>query len=371
VSSHKTVRFISLEAQQEVIKTDVERAFAEIFANSSYILGPKLAEFESTFAAYCETDFCIGVGNGFDALSISLKLLKLNASDEVIVPSNTYAATWLAVSNVGCKIIPVEPDERTFNLDPKAVLNRLSDKTKVIIPVHLYGQACDMTALAQVAEQHHAEIVEDNAQAHGARWNGRRTGSWGKINATSFYPTKNLGAMGDGGAITTSDADLANGCRALRNYGSLQKNYFQVKGINSRLDEVQAAILSIKLKHLDKWNSERRTIANLYDQRLAEIDHVTTPYCSPLAEHVYHLYVVRTSNRDELKNFLAQNGIETMTHYPVPPHLQNAYADAGLKKGDFPIAEKLANESLSLPIWPGMTADEIDYITEKIRAFYA
>jgi dTDP-4-amino-4,6-dideoxygalactose transaminase len=370
VNAKKTIKFLCLKHQQDLIKKEVGDAFHDTFEKSHYILGSRLQNFEAEFATYCESDFCVGVGSGLDALTICLKALRLNSDDEVIVPANTYHATWLAVANVGAKIIPVEPDEKTFNLDVTQVKNFLSKKTKVILPVHLYGQACNMTELSKLAGENAVNLVEDNAQAHGGAWKNRKTGSWGVMNATSFYPTKNLGALGDGGAITTSDAQLAAFARTYRNYGSSIKNYADVQGGNSRLDEIQAAFLSIKLKHLDSWNNQRKVLADKYGDRLKDCKEVITPWTDANATHVYHLYVIRAERRDELQTYLLQNGIETMVHYPVPPHLQKAHYRHGFEKGRYPITEELANSILSLPLWPGITDDELDYVSETIRKFY-
>lgn len=370
MNAKKTIKFLSLKHQQDLIKKEVEDAFINTFEKSHYILGQNLQNFEHKFATYCESNFCIGVGSGLDALMICFKALRLKSDDEVIVPANTYHATWLAVVNIGAKIIPVEPDEKSFNLDVTKVRNALSKNTKVILPVHLYGQPCDMTELAKIAGENGVKIVEDNAQAHGGSWQNKKTGSWGLVNATSFYPTKNLGALGDGGAITTNDLQLAEFARTYRNYGSSTKNYAEEQGVNSRLDEIQAAFLSIKLKHLDSWNDQRRILAKKYNDRLKDINAVTAPGSHDDAFHVYHLYVIRAEKRDELKSFLSEHGIETMIHYPVPPHLQKAYHSFGFAKGKYPITEKLTNSVLSLPLWPGITDEELDYVTDTIKKFY-
>ena len=370
MNAQKTVKFLSLKHQQKVIRSEVEKAFLTSLDRSFYILGPSLANFESEYAAYSGSRYCVGVGNGLDALTISLRALDLTPNDEVIVPANTYHATWLAVANTGATIIPVEPDEKSYNLDAVKVGNAITKRTKVILPVHLYGQPCNMTELSGLAKEAGVQIIEDNAQAHGARWMDKKTGSWGVINATSFYPTKNLGALGDGGAITTNDESLAEFARTMRNYGSATKNSADRLGINSRLDEIQAAFLSVKLKHLDNWNRERRLIAEKYNDRLRAAGDLQPPFSDPKAYHVYHLYVVRTDRRDELKTFLSDRGIETMIHYPKPPHLQKAYHHLGFRKGSFPIAEALADSVLSLPLWVGMKDEDIDYVTETIKQFY-
>lgn len=370
MNARKTVKFLSLTEQQELIRSDVEKVFSASLERSFYILGPSLMDFESEYAAYSDSRYCIGVGNGLDALTISLKSQALKANDEVIVPANTYHATWLAVANTGATIIPVEPDGKTYNLDVVKVARAITKKTKVILPVHLYGQPCDMTALSDLATKAGIKIIEDNAQAHGATWMNKKTGSWGVINATSFYPTKNLGALGDGGAITTNDQSLAEFARTMRNYGSVTKNSADLLGMNSRLDEIQAAFLSIKLKQLDRWNRERREIAQKYNERLGAVADIQIPFSDPNAIHVYHLYVVRAGRRNELKTFLSDRGIETMIHYPKPPHLQKAYHHLGFRKGDFPITEALADSVLSLPLWIGMKDEDIDYVTDTIKQFY-
>lgn len=370
VSSIRAVKFLSLKPQQELVQDSFEKTFSVVLADSHYILGERVKDFEREFSTYCQTEFCVGVGSGLDALTIALRSLKLDAGDEVIVPANTYMATWLAISNAGATIVPAEPMPDTYNIDPESVQNLITKRTRAILPVHLYGQPCDMTRLSEIALENKIEIIEDNAQAHGGLWNGKKTGSWGKINATSFYPTKNLGALGDGGAITTSDAQLAAFARTFRNYGSEKKNYFEMQGVNSRLDELQAAFLSVKLKHLDRWNTERRSLAEMYNDRLNGIVGIRTPFCRKEAYHVYHLYVIQAERRDDLKVFLAKNGIETMVHYPVPPYQQKAYQNFSFAKGSFPVSEKLARCLLSLPLWPGMTVADVDYVCEKISGFY-
>ncbi|HEY0744928.1 MAG TPA: DegT/DnrJ/EryC1/StrS family aminotransferase [Chryseosolibacter sp.] len=370
MNGKRTIRFLSLKHQQDVIKSGLEEAFATVFEKSHYILGSEVQRFEQHYATYSQTKFCIGVGSGLDALIIALKSLRLSSTDEVIVPANTYHATWLAVVNVGARIVPVEPDEGTFNLDAAKVADAITSRTKVILPVHLYGQPCDMTALTKLSNEGNLSIVEDNAQAQGAHWKNKKTGSWGVINATSFYPTKNLGALGDGGAITTDDPIAAEFVRAHRNYGSLHKDYVDGAGMNSRLDEMQAAFLNVKLKFLDEFNTQRRLLASKYNERLTNIPGIVIPAVSADAFHVYHLYVIRAERRDALKKYLLENGIESMIHYPVPPHVQKAYANLGYKHGSFPITERIADSALSLPLWPGMTDDELDYIATVIRRFY-
>jgi dTDP-4-amino-4,6-dideoxygalactose transaminase len=367
---NRTIKFLSLHWQQHLLSKELQAAFDRALENAHYVLGADLENFEQQFARYNGVNYCVGTGSGLDALTIALKSLKLTAEEEVIVPANTYHATWLAVANAGVKIVPVEPDEHTYNLDPDKLKNALTKKTKVLLPVHLYGQACNMDALMQIALDYNLKVVEDNAQAHGASWNGRKTGSWGVVNATSFYPTKNLGALGDGGAITTNNLDIASFAKMFRNYGSASKNVVETLGVNSRLDNLQAAILNVKLAHLDRLNAERRLLAAKYTEQLKHLSQVSVPAVHDSAVHVFHLYVIKAENRDQLKDYLAEKGIETMIHYPVPPHLQKPYSSLIGAGKNFPITERLAKSILSLPLWPGMTDDEISYVTETIADFY-
>jgi dTDP-4-amino-4,6-dideoxygalactose transaminase len=293
------------------------------------------------------------VSNGLDALVLSLRALGIGPGDEVIVPSNTYIATALAVSQVGATPVFVEPRMETYNINPELIPSKITKKTKAIMPVHLYGQACEMDEILEIAKTHNLFVIEDNAQAHLSSFNGRLTGSFGDINGTSFYPGKNLGALGDAGAITTNNGELAIRIKRLRNYGSEVKYYNEEIGYNNRLDEMQAAFLRVKLKYLQDWTQQRKEIAAWYNEVLKDKNWIL-PKVHPDADHVYHLYVIRTSNRDEVAEELKQEGIQTMIHYPIPPHLQKAYRHLGFKKGDFPIAEEIANTCLSLPIWPGM-----------------
>lgn len=334
-------------------------------------MGDGVRKFEEEYARFSNVRYCLGVGNGYDALSIALKACQIGPGDEVIVPAHTYIATWLAISRSGATIVPVEPNELTFNIDVREVEKFITTRTKAILPVHLYGQSCDMTTLEDLSKRHRLLIVEDNAQAHGATWKGNMTGSFGDVNATSFYPTKNLGALGDGGAITTNNETAAEFVRRYRNYGFESKNLCEDLGVNSRLDELQALVLSIKLKHIEAWNEQRRAIASIYLERLKGAGDLQLPVSLPEANHVYHLFVVRTLERERLKDYLKSFQVETMVHYPVPPHLQKAYASLGYKKGDFPITEAIALSSLSLPLWPGMTDDQVNFICDLIIRFYA
>ncbi len=363
------IPFVSLNKINESIKTEAMSALEEVYDSGWYILGKKLQAFEKAYAKYCNTAYCIGVANGLDALHLALKTLEIGSRDEVIVPSNTYIASALAVSFTGATPVFVEPIEKTYNINPLLIEEKITNKTKAILPVHLYGQACEMDYILDLSLKHNIYVIEDNAQAQGAMYGNRKTGSMGIINATSFYPGKNLGAYGDAGAITTNDIELDRRARSWRNYGSPKKYYNEVLGFNSRLDEIQAALLSIKLIHLDNWTKERQRLAKLYSNNLKNCSFVTLPVIAEKATHVYHLFVISTVYRDRLQLFLKEKGIDTLIHYPVPPHLQKAYAHLKLKEGDYPIAEKMANECLSLPMYVGLTDTEVDYVCNMIKLF--
>lgn len=364
------IPFLDFSPMHDPISGQLQDVFNKVLKKNWFILGTALEEFEKEYALYNNTGFAVGVSNGLDALHLSLRALGIKEGDEVIVPSNTYIATVLATAYVGATPVFVEPEIRTYNIDPAAIVEKITPRTKAIMPVHLYGQSCDMEKISAIARAHGLYIVEDNAQSHGAMFNGKLTGSWGNINGTSFYPGKNLGALGDGGAVTTDDPDLANKVRALRNYGSNRKYYNEVIGYNMRLDELQAAILSLKLKHINDWTSQRQTVAGWYDQALSGIGDVILPAVAPGATHVYHLYVIRTKHRDALQQALTASGVGTLIHYPVPPHLQKAYESLAYKKGSFPIAEEIADTCLSLPMWPGMKPEQIEYIKSVFLNFY-
>jgi dTDP-4-amino-4,6-dideoxygalactose transaminase len=364
------IPFLDLKQVNQPFEKYFEKAFQEFLASGWYVLGDRVHEFEQDYAAYNEVEHAVGVANGLDALVVSLKALNIGADDEVIVPSNTYIASWLAISYVGATPIPVEPRLTTYNINPELIEAAITPKTKAIMPVHLYGQICEMETIMNIAERYNLYVIEDNAQSQGATYNGKITGSWGHCNATSFYPGKNLGALGDGGAVTTNDADLARKVSVIRNYGSEKKYYNEVKGINSRLDELQAAFLTIKLKALKKDNTHRVACAQQYNELLADVPDIILPKLADNASSVYHLYVIRTHRRDELQAYLADQGIGTMIHYPVPPHLQEAYQDLGYKKGSFSIAEEIAEMSLSLPISSYLTSSEIQEISSHIRTFF-
>ena len=342
---------------------------ARVYDSGSYVLGEEVAAFEQEYAALGGVAHAVGVGNGLEALTLALRALGVGPGNEVLVPSNTYIATWLAVTHTGATPVPVEPDPATSNLDPDRLAAACTPRTCAIVPVHLYGQPCRMPEILAFAQQHGLLVVEDNAQAQGAAFEGKPTGSFGHANATSFYPTKNLGALGDAGAITTNDAALAQQLRQLRSYGSDQKNYHVLPGYNSRLDELQAAVLRVKLRYLAAWTQQRRQLAAWYSEHLADVPGLRLPAVAVGAEPVWHLYVVHTPRREALQRHLAAAGIGTLLHYPVPPHLQPAYAALGLAAGALPIAEELAATCLSLPLWPGMTEEMVAKAAQAIKNF--
>jgi dTDP-4-amino-4,6-dideoxygalactose transaminase len=364
------IPFFSFLPQNERLRAEMLQAFASVYDSNWYVLGKYLEKFEVEYAHWNQTKHCIGVGNGLDALRLSLLSLGIGKGDEVIVPANAYIACWLAVSQTGATPIPVEPRLETYNIDCQSIEAAISSKTKAIMPVHLYGQACEMGKIMDIASKHTIFVVEDNAQAHGAKYKNSPTGSFGMVNATSFYPTKILGALGDGGAITTDDAICAEYCRKYRNYGSQKKYHNEIKGVNTRLDELQAAFLSLKLKHLANANEERSQLATYYLTRLQRVGDLQLPIIADDSTHVWHLFVIRSQKRAELSRFLEDRGIQTMIHYPIPPHLQVAYQDLGHRKGDFPIAEKIAKEVLSLPLYVGMGFNVVDKVVDAIVEFF-
>ena len=365
------VPFLDLKAINLSQADELQAAFRRVLESGWYVLGGETAAFERSFATYSGSDHCIGVANGLDAIFLILKGYGIGPGDEVIVPSNTFIATWLAVSHCGATPVPVEPLDATCNIDPDQIEAAITERTKAIIPVHLYGQCADLPAIMDIAARHGLKVIEDAAQAHGALCQGRVAGQLGDAAAFSFYPGKNLGALGDGGAVTTSDAGLAERIRTFRNYGSKVKYYNDVAGYNSRLDELQAALLSVKLPKLPHDNVRRRAIAAIYDRELAGIDGLRLPHVPAWAEPVWHLYVVRHAQRDILAKRLADLGVGTIVHYPVPPHLQPAYAELGYKRGDFPIAEAIHNEVLSLPIGPTMSDEQAMQVVAAVRTALA
>ncbi|MDR3557137.1 MAG: DegT/DnrJ/EryC1/StrS family aminotransferase [Syntrophobacteraceae bacterium] len=361
------VPFLDLGTAHQEVREEMEEALSRVLKSGWYILGKEVEAFEEEFAAYCGTKYCVGVANGLDALHLILRAYGLASGDEVIVPSNTYIATWLAVSHAGARPVPVEPDARTFNIDPARIEEAVSPRTKAIIPVHLYGQPADMDPILALAEKRGLRVIEDSAQAHGATYNGRRTGGLGHAAGFSFYPGKNLGALGDGGAVTTNDGELADKVRVLRNYGSRVKYYNEVRGFNSRLDEMQAALLRVKLRRLDDWNERRREIASIYIGEMSGSPELVLPVTPAWADPVWHLFVVRHFRRDHLQNRLAEQGIGTLIHYPVPPHLSEAYGDMWCDTGPLPIAEAMSSSVLSLPMGPHMGFDQARVVSAAVR----
>ncbi|MEO8567954.1 MAG: DegT/DnrJ/EryC1/StrS family aminotransferase [Ginsengibacter sp.] len=364
------VPYLSFESVNSRIKAEILQAFEFFFDKQWYVLGDQVKKFEEEYALFNEVQNCVGVSNGLDALHIALKTLNIGAGDEVIVPSNTYIATVLSISYVGAIPVFVEPAITTYNIDPLKIEPAITSKTKAIMPVHLYGQACEMDRIMAIAQKHNLFVVEDNAQSQGASYKGKLTGSWGNINGTSFYPGKNLGAFGDAGAVTTDEPGLAKKATILRNYGAEKKYYNEVIGYNMRLDECQAGFLSVKLKYLKDWTTQRQEIAGWYNEGLKDIGDLILPVVAENATHVYHIYMVRTKQRDALQKYLEENGIGTLIHYPLPPFLQKAYANLNHKQGDFPIAEEIASTCLSLPIWPGMRKKDVLYISETTKIFF-
>jgi len=358
------IPFLNLKAAYIDVKSEVDEAIARVMHSGQYILGDEVKKFESNYAKYTESSYSAGVANGLDALHLSLKALGIGPGDEVIVPANTYIATWLAVSHVGATPVPVEPDILTYNMDPKLVEKALTKHTKAIMAVHLYGRPMDMDPILELAKQHNLKVVEDAAQAHGAFYKNRRIGSHGDIVAWSFYPGKNLGAYGDGGSITTDNPDIHNQILMLRNYGSKEKYINDVIGFNSRLDPIQAAILNVKLQYLDTLNARRREIAQQYISGL-DGQACILPLADINNEYAWHLFVIRHTQRDELQSQLKRRGISTLIHYPIPPHLQTAYKNLGIKKGQLPITEMIHKEVISLPMDPSMKDDAVAYVIDE------
>ena len=361
-----TVPFLDLREAYQSIQAEIEAALLASTRTGWYILGADVEAFESEFAKYCEASHCVGVANGLDALQLALRALGVGPGHEVIVPSNTFIATWLAVSHAGAKPVPVEPLEGTYNISPTGIEAAITPQTRVILPVHLYGQPADLDPIMAIARKHGLKVLEDAAQAHGARYKGRRIGSHGDAVAWSFYPGKNLGALGDGGAVTTNAPKIADRVRILRNYGSREKYVNVVRGFNSRLDPVQAAVLRVKLRHLDNWNARRRRVATTYLEGLADTD-LKLPEVPSWADPVWHLFVIRHPQRDRLQQRLTESGIGSLIHYPIPPHRQAAYADAGFSADRFPLATALADHVLSLPMGPHLSSEQVEQVIAAVK----
>jgi dTDP-4-amino-4,6-dideoxygalactose transaminase len=364
--STSRIPFLDVPAAYAELSDELDEAARGVMASGQFVLGPEVTAFEEEFAAYCGTHHAIGVGNGLDALRLILLGYGVGPDDEVIVPSNTFIATWLAVSQVGATPVPVEPDPETHNVTAEAVEGAITASTRAIMPVHLYGQPVDMDPLVALGRERGIPVVEDAAQAQGARYHGRRAGGLGDAAGFSFYPGKNLGALGDAGAVTTNDDDLAERVRMLRNYGSKVKYHHDAAGTNSRLDSLQAAFLRVKLRRLDEWNDRRRAVAARYLERLADVDGLVLPAVAEWAEPVWHLFVVRHRRRDDLQTRLREAGVDTIIHYPIPPHLTGAY-EKDFSAGELPVAERLGDEVLSLPLGPHLPVEDAERVAVAVR----
>lgn len=362
-----SVPFLDLGAAYRELKTEIDAAVNRVLESGWYVLGPEVEAFETEWATYCKAKHAVGLANGLDALTLALRALDVGPGDEVIVPSNTYIATWLAVTEVGATIVPVEPDLRTYNMDPDRIESAITPRTRALLPVHLYGQPADLDPILDIARRHELRVIEDAAQAHGSRYKGRRIGAHGDIVCWSFYPGKNLGALGDGGAVTTNSADLADRIRVLRNYGSRVKYLNEVKGQNSRLDPIQAAVLRVKLPHLDAWTDRRRLIAAAYTEGLKDCG-LNLPRVPDSTNPAWHLYVIRSAERNALEKRLGEAGVATLIHYPIPPHMQEAYAGLGLAPDALPLAQQMASELLSLPIGPQLSQVNVARVIEAVKA---
>ncbi len=362
------VPFVSFLPIEHKLDTELRAAFERVYSRSWYIEGIEDKNFEKAFAKYCDAKYCVGVGNGLDALMLTLRALGIKEGDEIIVPSNTYIATALAVTYAGAKPVFVEPELKTFNIAPAGIREKISDKTKAIIPVHLYGQPCDMDPILELAKEYRLGIIEDCAQAHGATYKGKKIGTFGDAAGFSFYPGKNLGALGDAGAVISNNKELIDKVRALGNYGSDYKYHHIYKGNNSRLDEMQAAFLMVKLRYLDEMNAERRRIAQLYLNGITNSE-IILPYVLDGCEPVWHIFGIRCKRRDELEAYLKEKEIGTNKHYPIPIHLQKCYQDLNFRKGDFPIAEEISATELSLPMYYGMTDEQVQYVINMVNSF--
>lgn len=370
VTTTTKVPFLDLGEQVRELRAEIDAAIDRVLSSGWFLLGPELEAFEAEWAEYVGAKYAVGVANGLDALHLSLRASGIGPGDEVIVPSNTYIATWLAVSHAGATPVPVEPDIASYNIDPARIEAAITSKTKAVMPVHLYGHPAELDPILEVARRHGLPVIEDAAQAHGAEYRGRKIGAHGDAVAWSFYPTKNLGALGDAGAVTTDDGGLAQELRRLRNYGSRTRYVCDVIGHNSRLEELHAAVLRVKLRHLDEWNARRRSVARLYQEALADL-----PLCLPVerewARHVYHLFVVRCPERDQLQTHLAAAGVGTITHYPVPPHEQAAYSTLGLSPLELPVSHQIHREVVSLPSGPHLESAQAEFVVDSVRDFFA
>jgi len=365
------INLVDLKRNYLSIKPEIDKAIQGVIENSAFILGEEVENFEKEFAKFCQVKYAVGLDSGLSALELGMRALGIGPGDEVITPANSFIASSSAISFCGAKPVLVDCDPLSYNIDPNLIEKAITRRTKAIMPVHLYGQPAEMEAILKIARKHKLLVVEDACQAHGAKYKGKRVGSFGDIAAFSFYPGKNLGAYGDGGMLVTNQKRLADKVRMMRNYGQKEKYNHVFLAWNRRLDSLQAAILRVKLRYLNKWNRKRQQHARLYTRLLRKLDGVICPKQSKEASHVYHLYVVQVSKRDELQKYLAEKGIATGIHYPIPIHLQPAYKNLGYRKGSFPVTESLAGRIISLPIFPELKSEEIRFIVREIKIFYA
>ena len=364
------IPLVDLKRQYESIKEEINGAIIRVLERGNFILGEEVSKFEEEFSSYCNVKYGIGVASGTDALTLAIRALGIGRGDEVITVPNTFIATVDAIVRNGAKPVFVDIDEESYNIDVNKIEEKITKNTRAVIPVHMYGQPADMDPILDIAEANNMYVIEDASQAHGAEYKGKKVGSLGDIAAFSFYPSKNLGAVGDAGIIVTNNEELADKIRVLRNYGQRKKYYHDFIGYNSRLDEIQAAVLRVKLKYLDVWNEKRRELAKIYNEQFSDVREIKPPIEMDYAKHVYHLYVIRCKNRDELRQYLKSKGISTGIHYPIPIHLQEAYKYLGYRSGDFPITEKYADEILSLPMFPELTKEEIRVMSSFFMVFY-
>jgi dTDP-4-amino-4,6-dideoxygalactose transaminase len=364
------IPLVDLKREYGSIKEEMDDAISEVVNSTKFILGPNTEAFENEFAKYCGAKYAVGVGSGNDALFLSLKTLGIPAGNETITVANTFTSTIDSIFHNGLVPVLSDIEEKTYNISVPMIENKINKKTKILLPVHLYGQPCDLDPIIKLAKNNNLAVVEDAAQAHGAEYKGKRIGSFGDLTCFSFYPSKNLGAYGDAGIVVTNNEDFVEKLKMLRNYGQEKKYYHSFIGFNTRLDEIQAAVLRVKLRYLDKWNKMRRKNAEMYNKLLKEIPQITTPYEAGYAKHVYYVYVIRVKEREELQKWLDSKGIGTVIHYPIPIHLLESYNFLGLGKRSFPTTEKCANEIVSLPMFPLMTEEEINYVVENIREFF-
>lgn len=364
------VPFLDLKSNYIAIKDEIASAINEVLDHTAYILGEKVVHFEQVFAKAHDAKYCYAVSSGTDANHLPLWALGIKPGDEVIIPANTFIATAWGATLCGATPVFVDCESDSYNIDPKKIEQAITSKTKAIVAVHLYGQSADMGPLQEIAHKHKIYLLEDAAQAHLAEYKGKKVGTLGLAASFSFYPGKNLGAYGEGGALTTNDEKLAALCKMIREHGQSQKYHHEVYGHNYRMEGIQGAVLGVKMKYLEKWTNQRRAIADKYNHLLKDVSQIVLPMEMPYAKHVYHLYVIQTAHRDKLQTYLADQGISTGMHYPLPLHLQNCFKHLGYKKGDFPITERLADQCLSLPMFPEMTEDQITYVSEKIKLFF-